>query len=62
MIEKVGMFLLFGIILGVGMFGGYVVIVVVFFGIVGLILKWVDVDVVVFDLDYSVVFVEYGGE
>ncbi len=61
-IEKAGTFLLSGIILGVGMFGGYAAIVAVFLGIAGLTPKRVDADAVASDPDHSAASAEHGGE
>ena len=61
-IETAGTFLLSGIILGVGMFGGYAAIVAVFLGIAGLTPKRVDADAVASDPDHSAAPAEHGGE
>lgn len=61
-IDKAGTFLLSGIILGVGMFGGYAAIVAVFLGIAGLTPKRVDADAAASDPDHSAAPAEHGGE
>ncbi len=59
-IDKAGTFLLSGIILGVGMFGGYAAIVAVFLGIAGLTPKRVDATTT--DAPHDAAQVEQGGE
>lgn len=61
-IEKAGTFLLSGIILGVGMFGGYAAIVAVFLGIAGLTPKRVDAVSAVSESNDSSASAEHGGE
>jgi hypothetical protein len=60
-IEKAGTFVLSGIILGVGMFGGYAAIVAVFLGIAGLTPKRVDA-VAASAANDSAAPAEHGGE
>ncbi|WP_249521193.1 acyl-CoA synthetase [Microbacterium sp. ER1] len=61
-IEKAGTFELSGIILGVGMFGGYAAIVAVFLGIAGLTPKRADADDVAAAPENDAAPVEHGGE
>lgn len=61
-IEKAGTFVLSGIILGVGMFGGYAAIVAVFLGIAGLTPKRVDAVVTASESNDSTAPAEHGGE
>lgn len=61
-IEKAGTFLLSGIILGVGMFGGYAAIVAVFLGIAGLTPKRMDAVSAVSESNDSPAPAEHGGE
>lgn len=61
-IEKAGTFVLSGIILGVGMFGGYAAILAVFLGIAGLTPKQVDADAASASNDDSPAPAEHGGE
>lgn len=60
-IEKAGTFVLSGIILGVGMFGGYAAIVAVFLGIAGLTPKRVDADVAAAGSTDSATAADHGG-
>lgn len=55
-------FVLSGIILGVGMLGGYAAIVAVFLGIAGLTPKRVDAVTAATDSDHSTAPAEHGGE
>lgn len=61
-IDKAGTFLLSGIILGVGMFGGYAAIVAVFLGIAGLTPKQAEAEDVVPSPEQDPAPVEHGGE
>ncbi len=61
-IEKAGTFVLSGIILGVGMFGGYAAIVAVFLGIAGLTPKRVDAAAAATESNDSTAPAEHGGE
>lgn len=61
-IEKAGTFVLSGIILGVGMFGGYAAIVAVFLGIAGLTPKRVDAVDAASGSNDSTAPAEHGGE
>jgi MFS family permease len=60
-IEKAGTFLLSGIILGVGMLGGYAAILAVFLGIAGLTPKRVDAVAAASDANDSTSAAEHGG-
>lgn len=61
-IEKAGTFVLSGIILGVGIFGGYAAIVAVFLGIAGLTPKRVDAVAAASESNDSTAPAEHGGE
>jgi len=61
-IEKAGTFVLSGIILGVGMFGGYAAIVAVFLGIAGLTPKRVDAATAAPESNHGTAPAEHGGE
>jgi uncharacterized membrane protein HdeD (DUF308 family) len=61
-IDKAGTFILSGIILGVGMFGGYAAILAVFLGIAGLTPKRVDAVAAASEPNDSASPVEHGGE
>ncbi|WP_136041902.1 MULTISPECIES: acyl-CoA synthetase [unclassified Microbacterium] len=61
-IDKAGTFVLSGIILGVGMFGGYAAIVAVFLGIAGLTPKRVDAAATATESNDSAAPAEHGGE
>lgn len=61
-IDKAGTFVLSGIILGVGMFGGYAAIVAVFLGIAGLTPKQIDAATAASDSNDSAAPAEHGGE
>ncbi|WP_447948682.1 acyl-CoA synthetase [Microbacterium maritypicum] len=61
-IDKAGTFVLSGIILGVGMFGGYAAIVAVFLGVAGLTPKQVDAVATVSESNDSAAPAEHGGE
>ncbi len=54
--------MLSGIILGVGMFGGYAAIVAVFLGIAGLTPKQIDAATAASDSNDSAAPAEHGGE
>ncbi|MFK3677502.1 acyl-CoA synthetase [Microbacterium sp. NPDC090218] len=60
-IAKAGTFLLSGIILGVGMFGGYAAILAVFLGIAGLTPKRVDAAAAASESNDSAAPAEHGG-
>ncbi|MCE0510712.1 MULTISPECIES: acyl-CoA synthetase [Microbacterium] len=60
-IEKAGTFVLSGIILGVGMFGGYAAILAVFLGIAGLTPKRVDTVTAVSESNDDTAAAEHGG-
>ncbi|MFS0894613.1 acyl-CoA synthetase [Microbacterium sp. 179-I 3D3 NHS] len=60
-IDEAGTFELSGIILGVGMFGGYAAIVAVFLGIAGLTPKRADAVADAASDDHSTTAVEHGG-
>lgn len=61
-IDKAGTFVLSGIILGVGMFGGYAAILAVFLGIAGLTPKRLDAVTAAAESNDSASPVEHGGE
>jgi hypothetical protein len=61
-IDKAGTFVLSGIILGVGMLGGYAAIVAVFLGIAGLTPKQADDVAAASDSNDSAAPAEHGGE
>jgi len=61
-IEKAGTFVLSGIILGVGIFGGYAAIVAVFLGIAGLTPKRVDAATAAPESNHGTAPAEHGGE
>ncbi|MGH3691503.1 MAG: acyl-CoA synthetase, partial [Microbacterium sp.] len=61
-IDKAGTFVLSGIILGVGMFGGYAAILAVFLGIAGLTPKRLDAVAAAAESNDSASPVEHGGE